>query len=310
MKPRILVTPRSVTTAGHSTLEKLRAAGYEIIFCTPGVQPSEEELCALLPGCVGYLAGIERVSARALERATELRVISRNGAGLDNIDIAAARARGIVVISAAGANARGVAELTIGYLLALARRVAELDASLKCGKWERHGPGVELEGKSVGIVGYGNIGKLVATLARALGMRVIVHDSATKGNVEEDGIRMTTFYELLTAADFVTLHCPAAADGRALLDASTIARMKRGAWIINTARRNLVDSGALFAGLESGHVAAAAVDVLAGDCAEDLALAVHPRVIATPHIGGFTHESIDRAMAAAVDNLLHALRQI
>ena len=138
---RILVTPRSVTRDGHPSLEKLRAACFEVIFCQAGGQPEEAELCARLRGCAGYLAGVEPVTARVLAAATELRAISRNGTGVDNIDLEDAAARGIVVLRAEGANARGVAELTIGHLFALVRRIAACDAALKHGRWERGSAG-------------------------------------------------------------------------------------------------------------------------------------------------------------------------
>lgn len=309
MKPGILVTPRSVTREGHPSLEKLRAAHYEVIFCTAGVQPGEGELRALLPGCVGYLAGVERVTARVLEAAPDLRVISRNGTGLDNVDCAATAARGIAVLTADGANARSVAELAIGQLFALARAVPECNASLKRGLWERGEPGMELEGKTLGLVGCGRVGKLVARMALGIGMRVVAYDPAPDAYLcPSDRFRMAPFEEVIAGADFLSLHCPPTANGPALLDAATIARMKPGAFIINTARHKLLDSVAMLAALSSGHIAGLAVDVLEMHRAGDSALAAHPHVIATPHIGGFTRESIDRVMTMAVANLLRALQ--
>ncbi|HHN47277.1 MAG TPA: oxidoreductase, partial [Planctomycetes bacterium] len=134
---KILVTPRSVTKSGHPSLERLKKAGFEVIFCTPGVQPSEEELLKLLPGCAGMLAGVEPISARVLAAARGLKAISRNGTGVDNVDIPAAEKLGIRVLRAEGANARGVAELALGHILAAVRSIPASDAALKAEKWER-----------------------------------------------------------------------------------------------------------------------------------------------------------------------------
>ena len=307
---KILVTPRSVTRSGHPSLEKLRGAGGEVVFCKAGAQPTEDELRALLPGCVGYLAGVEPIAARALEGADALRVISRNGTGVDNVDLAAAKARGIAVLRADGANARGVAELAIGHLFALARGVIAADAALKRGTWERGGPGVELEGKTLGLVGCGRVGKLVARMALGCGMEVVAFDAFPDIHFNPGGsFRFAPFDEVIACADFVSLHCPPAADGRPLLDAAALTRMKRGAFLINTARYDVFDADAVLASLNSGHLAGLALDAFDTEPPTDARLAKHPRVIATPHIGGFTRESIDRAMTVAVDNLLAALNK-
>lgn len=174
---KVLVTPRSVTRSGHASLDKLRAAGCEVVFCKPGQQPDESELCALLPGCAGYLAGVEPVTARVLDAAVDLRAISRNGTGVDNIDLAAAAARGIAVLRADGANARGVAELTLAHLLALARGLAPADSALKRGAWERGSAGMEIEGRTLGLIGCGRVGRLVARMALGCDMRVVAFDA-------------------------------------------------------------------------------------------------------------------------------------
>lgn len=155
---RVLVTPRSLTRSGHPALTRLEEAGFELVFSTPGVQPDEEELLRLVPGCTGYLAGVEPISARVIERAEDLRVIARNGVGVDNIDLDAAQRAQVEIVRAAGANARGVAELTIALLFALVRAVAFSDAHLKHMSWQRR-RGIELYERTLGIVGCGNIGR-------------------------------------------------------------------------------------------------------------------------------------------------------
>ncbi len=305
---KILVTPRSITRDGHPSLEKLRAAGFAVVCCQPGVQPDESELCALLPGCAGYLAGVEPVTARVLAAATELRAISRNGTGVDNIDLAAATARGIAVLRAEGANARGVAELTLAHLLALARSLTPADAAMKRGAWQRGSAGSETEGKSLGLIGCGRVGKLVARMALGCDMQVVAFDAFPDVTFQPGpAFRFAPLEEVLAASDFLSLHCPPAAAGRPVLDAAALARMKPGAFLINTARYDVCDPAAVLAALDSGHLAGLALDVFDTEPPTDLRLVQHPKVIATPHLGGYTRESIARSMHAAVDNLLTAL---
>lgn len=304
---RILVTPRSVTAAGgHPSLEALVDAGYEIVYSAAGKQPSEAELVALLPGCVGYLAGVEPITERALSAADALRVISRNGAGVDSVDLKAAEARGIRVCRAEGANARGVAELTIGLMFALVRAIPLNDAALKTGGWERR-KGIELTGRTLGLVGCGRIGRYVAECALGLGMKVLAYDLYPDAAYNPGpGFAYAGLEEVIARADVLSLHCPPA--GRPLIDADAIAAMKPGVYVINTARHGLIDDDAALAALESGRIAGLALDVHAKEPPDDRRLASHPRVVATAHIGGFTSESVDRAMSAAVGNLLEALR--
>lgn len=306
---KVLVTPRSVTSGGHPSLETLRVAGCEVVFCTPGKQPDEDELGALLPGCIGYLAGVEPVTARVLEAAPELRIISRNGTGVDNIDLDAAKVRGVIVLRAEGANARGVAELAIGQLFALARSICASDDALKRGAWARETQGVELEGRTLGLVGCGRVGKLVAQMALALGMHVVARDP----HLDEDLSRAPRFRyaplkDVFLSADFLSLHCPPSADGHPWIDAAALAQLKHGVFLINTARYDVFDAELVLQALESGQIAGLALDVFDAEPPTDERLMRHPRVIATPHIGGFTRESIDRAMSVAVENLIGALR--
>jgi len=303
----IIVTPRSLSDGGHPLLEKIRKAGFDILFPSPGAQPTEAQLLAAIPGAIGYLAGVERISASVLGQASKLRVISRNGTGVDNIDLAAAKARGIEIRRAEGANARGVAELAFGQLLAALRNLPASDASLKAGGWSRR-KGRELEGKTLGIVGCGKIGKLVARFALAFDMDVIAYDlfPDTKFKPSER-FRFASLDELVAKADFLSLHCPPAPDGRPVLGAAEIAAMKRGAVVVNTARQGLVDEAAMLAALDKGRIAAYALDAFDKEPPEDRAIIANPNVIATPHIGGFTEESIDRATEVAVDNLLDSL---
>lgn len=304
---KILVTPRSVTRGGHPSLAKLEEAGYELVLSTPGAFPSEDELIELLPGCVGYLAGVEEISARALSAATDLKAISRNGTGVDSIDLRAAEKKGIRILRAVGANARGVAELTIGHIIGLIRSISFSDSAIKAERWERR-KGIELVGRTLGIIGCGTIGQQVATLALAFDMNVIACDPfADMSFKPSPKFGFAPIDTVLDTSDIISLHCPPR-DGGTVINAETIEEMKDGVYIVNTARASLMDDKSVLAGLESGKIAGVVLDAFEPEPPVDWRLASHPRVISTPHIGGFTSESIDRAMSAAVDNLLKALK--
>ncbi|MEX0670126.1 MAG: phosphoglycerate dehydrogenase [Pirellulales bacterium] len=300
---KILITPRSLTTDGHPALDRLTAAGYDVVLGPAGKMPTAADLVELLPGCVGWLAGVERITDDVLAAAPDLRVISRNGTGVDAIDLEAAKRRGIEVRRADGANARGVAELAIGLILALARSIPASDAAIKAGEWDRH-KGFELEGKTLGVVGCGKIGRIVAELARGFGMRVVGHDPFAK---DSDHLPLLPIDDLVQRSDVITLHCPPPADGSPLFDARRLGLVKPGAVVINTARHELIDVPALVAAIEAGRIGGAALDVFAAEPPIERTHLAKSRIIATPHIGGFTDESVDRAVDVAVDNLLEAL---
>lgn len=306
---KILVTPRSLTRAGHPALKRLEQAGFEVVLSSPGKQPDEDELTRLLPGCAGYLAGVEKVSGKVLSVARDLRVISRNGTGVDNLDLAACRARGVKVCRAEGANARGVAELTLALMLALVRAVPFSDARLKNGRWERR-EGIELEGCTLGLIGCGRVGRLVAKFALAFDMRVLVFDPFADASFRpSENFAFASLEEIWRRADILSLHCPPSPDGRPVIGRKTLETLKPGTHLVNTARAGLIDAEAVLAALDSGHVAGLGTDVFEEEPPRNLRLVGHPQVIATPHIGGFTCESVSRAVDAAVDNLLEVLNQ-
>jgi len=293
--------------AGHPALDALTEAGYDVVFSAPGRLPTETELIDLLSRCVGYLAGVEPVSRKVLESARDLKVISRNGTGVDNIDLETAERLDISVCRAVGANARGVAELTIALMLALVRGVPAGDRSIKSGDWKRC-KGIELESRTLGIIGCGRVGQIVAELALALGMDVIAYDLEPDTSfAPSERFRFGSLDTLLAQSDIISLHCPSSGRGSPIIDAQALERTKPGVFIVNTARPDLIDTKAMVAFLDNGHVAGLATDVFDREPPVDDVLAAHDRVIATPHIGGFTAESVDRAARAAVKNLLDHL---
>jgi D-3-phosphoglycerate dehydrogenase len=297
---RILVTPRSLSASEHPAIQLLRDQGWEVIFGPRGRLPEEAELLQLLPGCAGWLAGVEPISVRVLDAAKQLQVISRNGSGIDNIPLQEAKGRGIAVLSAAGANAQGVAELTLGLALAAIRQFHLADRQLKEGKWTRR-LGSELNGRSALIVGFGKIGRLVARLLAAFGSSVSVVEPM---EVATDPFAKVELSAGVRSADLVSLHCPPLPGGRPLMTAELVARSQPGLILINCARRSLVDETAVLAGLETGQIEIYASDVFEEAAGDSSPLIGHPKVIATPHLGAYTKESVDRAAVEAAENLI------
>lgn len=304
MRGKIAVTPRSLSGSGHAALSLLTERGFEIVYPAPGMTPSEEDLLRTVPGCVGWLAGVEPIGPRVLAAARGLRVISRNGTGVDNIDLREAETLGIRVERAVGANARGVAELAIALMLSAFRSIAWSDARLRRGEWQRR-IGIEARGRTLAVIGCGAIGREVADLALGLGMDVLGYDPVPSNAFARPGFRFASLDEALTSADVVSLHCPPG--DRPILDAPTLALMKRGVVVVNTARADLIDDQAMLAALQDGRVGTLATDVYHREPPEMTPLLTHDRVVLAPHAGGFTEESVERATRVAVENLLRVL---
>ncbi len=234
-----------------------------------------------------------KATADLLSKAERLRVIGRAGTGVDNVDLDAATNKGVVVMNTPGGNAVSVAEHTLAMLLSLARRVPQADASMKQGKWEKKKlEGLELRGKTLGLVGLGQIGSDVARLAKAFEMHVIAYDPyvSTLMAAELD-VKLASIEEVFKAADFISLHCSATPETRNLVNSKTLALAKPGLRIVNCARGELINEADLLAALESGQVAGAALDVFAIEPPKDSKLVAHPNVVATPHIAGSTEEA-------------------
>jgi phosphoglycerate dehydrogenase-like enzyme len=307
---KILVTPRSLTKEGDPALDLLTGEGFEIVFTSPGMMPPEDELIRLLPGCVGYLAGVEPITAAVLESAADLKVISRNGTGINTIDLQAANRLNIQILRAEGANARGVAELTLGVILSLVRSIPFSDARMKREKWERL-KGLELEGRTLGLIGCGKIGQLVSRLALAFGMEVLAYDAFPDQQFAPgSGFQFAELEEVLAKSEVISFHCPEQPDGHAILDRERMGRLKTGVFVINTARASLIDETAILEALQDGRLAGVALDVFDREPPKITPLLSHDRVIVTPHIGGFTSESVSRATLVAVENLLKFLKEI
>lgn len=312
MKQKVLVTPRSLTRNGLETtpaLRRLAHEGFDLVSGRPGEQPSHDELLDLVPGCVGWIAGVERIDESILSCAHDLRVISRHGAGTDAIEFESASRLGIKVERAVGGNAQGVAELTLALALMSIRHLAPSARALLDGRWERQ-MGRELAECTVGVVGIGAIGAIVAKLLSALGANVIAYDPVAAAGAPYPGRpTLASFDDLVSTSDIVTLHCPAPADNSSLIGEREVAAMPAGSVLINTARSALVDDKAVLTALQSGHLAGYAVDAFDAEPPAPSELLVHPRVIATAHIGAYTSASTDHTAEMAVDNLLSHLER-
>jgi len=267
------------------------------------MQMKEETLLTLVPEAAGMITALEPVTARVLAAAPSLRVICATGVGYDHIDVEAATARGVAVCTSAGSNHQSVAELTLGLMVAVARQIAHGDRVLRRGGWEPL-VGPELWGKTLGIVGLGRIGKAVALLARAFGMRVIATDIVldhTFGSVHH--VEYVPLPKLLRLADVVSLHCPLTPATRGLMNERTFRLMKPTAYLINTARGPVVDEPALVQAIQSRQIAGAALDVFPDEPHIDAKLREAPNVVLTPHIGGSANEALERMMELALLNV-------
>ena len=265
----------------------------------------------LLPRADALLVRSEtRVTAALLAQAPRLRVVARAGAGIDTIDVAACTARGVVVSNTPGGNAVAAAEQALALLFAVARRVAAADASMKAGQWQRSRfVGQELTGKTLGLLGFGRVGREVALRAHGLQMHVLVYDPFVRAeHIQQQGYAVRELEALLAEADVLSLHTPLTEQTHGLLDAARLSQTKRGAVLINCARGELVDPTALLAALESGQLGGAGLDVWAAEPVptEDArlqALVRHPRVVATPHLGASTIEAQTQVAVLAAEEV-------
>jgi len=290
-----------------SGLEILRAAGAEVVVLQAADRTRLPELLADFDALV--VRSATKVTRHLLAASTRLRVVGRAGVGVDNVDVEAATERGVLVVNAPTANLVSAAEHTFALIFALARSVPAADASMKRGEWDRKSfVGVELQGKTLGVVGLGRIGRRVAARAKAFEMRVVACDpflgAAKASRLDVDLLPLD---DLLAAADVVTLHTPLTRETRHLLDAPRLARLKPSALVVNCGRGGVVDETALLEALDAGRIAGAALDVYEEEPTPRLDLVRHPRVVATPHIGAQTREAQERIAHETARMVLAAL---
>jgi D-3-phosphoglycerate dehydrogenase len=289
MAPRVLISDQLSPTA----VQIFKDRGIDVDY-QPNLGKDKDRLAEIIGDYDGLaIRSATKVTAKLLEKATRLKVIGRAGIGVDNVDIPAATSKGVIVMNTPFGNSITTAEHAIALLFALAREIPAADASTQAGKWEKNRfMGVEVTAKTLGIIGCGNIGAIVADRALGLRMKVIAFDPfLSPERAIALGVEKVELDDLLRRADFITLHTPLTDKTRNILSAETLAMTKRGVRVINCARGGLVDEVALRAALDSGHVAGAAFDVFVEEPAVTNPLFGHPNVIATPHLGASTMEA-------------------
>jgi D-3-phosphoglycerate dehydrogenase / 2-oxoglutarate reductase len=289
MAPRVLISD----ALSPAAVQIFKDRGVEVDF-QPNLGKDKEKLAAAIDGFDGLaIRSATKVTAKLLEQAKGLKVIGRAGIGVDNVDIPAATGRGIIVMNTPFGNSITTAEHTITLMLALARQIPEADVSTRAGKWEKNKfLGVEIFSKTLGVIGCGNVGSIVADRAIGLKMKVIAYDPYLSAERALDlGVEKVELEELWRRADFITLHTPLTDRTRSIINADTLKLTKKGVRLINCARGELVDEAALVAALTTGHVAGAAIDVFAEEPATHSPLFSLPNVVCTPHLGASTVEA-------------------
>ena len=303
-KAAILVTGADLAPEAQALL-----ADFELVYA--GRTPSEDDLTSLCKKHqpVAIVVRYGRITGRVISACTNLRVISKHGSGIDTIDVEAAAARGIAVKAAAGANAAAVSEHTWALILACAKSVPELNARMQEGHWDKatH-KSVELNGRTLGLVGIGAIGARVAAVGVAMGMQVVAYDPFVRS--APPGVTLCDVSDVLRNSDIVSLHCPLTAENRKLIGREALALMRKGSILVNTARGGLIDEDALVDALRAGHLRAAGLDSFSSEPPPpDLPVRGVTGVIMTPHIGGVTSDAYRNMGVGAANNILAVLRE-
>lgn len=308
MSKTILVTGPAIDPIAS---EVIAEKGYQIQHTPP--YATSENISEILKGtgAVGIISRMGRLDANVMDLVPQLKVISKHGVGVDNIDLIAAAQRDIPVLVATGANAVSVAEHAITLLLATVKRVLPLDEGLRAGRWEKPGfSGVELAGSTLGLLGMGSIAQATGHIATGLGLELIGYDPFANDDVFEKANvrRCQTIEELFEGSNTLSLHCPLNDQTREIVNAKTINRMQKGSYIINTARGGLIDESALLRAIQNDHLAGAGLDTFAVEPpVADHPFLGEPRMVLTPHIGGVTREASARVAMDAVQGIFQIL---
>lgn len=298
---KILVCDKTESEA----IEKMRLAGLTV---DTNFEITAEELPSVLPGYDGCVVRSRtKIRQPLIDVCPNLKVIVRGGVGLDTIDADYARSKGITVMNTPQASSASVAELTIGYMFALARNLYKAASTVKAEKWEKKAfEGDEISGKMLGLLGIGNIGKEVAKRANALGMTVIAYDPYVK---EAAGVKLVSLDELLSQSDYISLHLPKTKESADMINKTMFSKMKTGVRIVNCARGGIINEADLYEALTSGKVAGAALDVYSEEPPTDWKLVKLDNVICSPHIGAATHEAQGRVGTEVADKLIEFARK-
>ncbi|MBR1758477.1 MAG: phosphoglycerate dehydrogenase [Lachnospiraceae bacterium] len=305
---KILVTPSSLCKNQNSeAMKKLRAFSDDIVISALGRPMTEDELIDIIGDIDGYIAGTDHITAKVIAKADKLKVISRYGAGVDSVDLDAAKAKGIAVTNTPGANSQAVAELAFGHMLALARKIEDQSQDLKHGKWVSV-VGKQLQGKTLGVLGFGNIGRRFAKMSTGLDMKVMAYDPFISHDIiRANGAFPASLDEIYANADVITMHLPLSDLTHHMIDAEAISKMKDGVILINTARGGILDEDAVYDGVVSGKIFGVGLDSYVTEPPKDCRLMELPNVITTPHAGAHTKEAVENMSIMSVENVISVL---
>jgi len=303
---RVFISTSSFGKFDTEPLNRLKTEGIEVKLNPFGRKLEVIEIMKFLKEADFLIAGVETLNREVLESSHNLKIISRCGVGMDNIDLKVAEERGIKIFNTVDSPTQAVAEFTVGLILSLIRGVAVTNNEIKNGVWKKH-MGQLLSGKNVGIIGFGHIGQKVAELLGSFNVEIAYYDINTK----ESSLRCTSLPlpELLSWADIVTLHCGGNQDSSLLIGKQQLEMMKKGSWIINAARGNLLDENALYELLKSGHIQGAAIDTFQKEPYSG-PLTELPNTILTPHIGSYAKEARIKMEMDAVQNLINGITAV
>jgi D-3-phosphoglycerate dehydrogenase len=304
---KILITPRSFASSSDKAIKMLTARGYEIQRNNTDRPYQKEEMLNLIRGIDGMIIGIDELSAEIIEKANKLKVISKYGTGLDNIDLPMATKKKIIVTNTPQANIDAVADLAFGLILSLARRIPEADRKTKNGKWEKI-IGKSVWKKTLGVIGLGKIGRQVVKRARGFQMNILGFDLIKdKKFAQRYGIKYVSLGKLLQKSDYITIHIPLNDATRGIISYKELEKIKKDAFLINTSRGGIVDEQALYQALRNNQLKGAALDVYSNEPPVESPLKELDNVIMTPHIGAYTEEAIENMGMQAAQNLIDVL---
>jgi D-3-phosphoglycerate dehydrogenase len=304
----VLVSTSSFARYDISPIKTLESRGYDVVLNPYGRTLKSDELISLASECVGIVAGTEKYGKEVIEKLPKLKVISRCGTGLDSIDSNAANSHSISIRNTPEAPTQAVAELTVGLILDISRKISLMDRNIRNGKWNKK-MGQLLSGKTIGIVGLGRIGLRVAEILNSFNVLIIGYDLSPKMSfLKKTEIQLVTMEKLLKKSDIITIHIPYSAEAYHFIDVERLKSMKKGAILINTSRGGIVDEEALYAYLKNGHLSGAAIDTFEkepyGGPLKEL-----NNIVLTPHIGSYAKEARIEMEMQAVENLIEALNK-
>lgn len=303
----ILTTPRSFAGCTKAQ-DLLRQAGHELRVQNPVKPFTEKELCELIPGVDALIAGLDEITGTVIQTgAPTLKVIARNGVGINNIDFGAARKHGVKITVTPGTNSIAVCELAFAFLMGLSRKIHLMDSQIRNGQWLRV-PGSELFGKTIGILGTGAIGTELAKRCAAFGMKILAYDLAPKKElVDQWQVQYVDLEQIYQQADYLSLHLPSSDQTKGMINAGVFARMKKGACLVNTARGDLINEDDLLEALQNGQLGGAALDAFVQEPFEDQRFWGLSNLLMTPHTGAYTAEAVERTLITAAQEVLRVL---